>query len=147
MSQEATDDRAVQDQVEYWNREGGQAWTARQQSWDTAMKPFSDAALIHAAVAPGERVIDVGCGCGATSLQLAELVGPKGKVLGVDVSKPMLDRAKQRGAGNPVLSFAEADAARYPFEQGAADLLFSRHGVMFFPEPERAFTNLRSALK
>jgi ubiquinone/menaquinone biosynthesis C-methylase UbiE len=111
------------------------------------MKPFSDAALIRAQVAPGERVIDIGCGCGATSLQLAELVGPSGKVLGVDVSKPMLDRAKERGAGNPVLSFAQADATTYPFEPGGADLLFSRHGVMFFPEPERAFANLRSALK
>ena len=145
MSQEAN--RAIPDQIEYWNEEGGQAWTARQHSWDTAMKPFSDAALIRAAVSPGERVIDIGCGCGATSLQLAELVGPNGKVLGVDVSKPMLNRAKERGAGNPVLSFAEADATTHPFERGAADLLFSRHGVMFFPEPERAFTNLRSALK
>jgi ubiquinone/menaquinone biosynthesis C-methylase UbiE len=146
MSQEA-DKRAIPDQVEYWNTEGGKSWAARQQSWDTAMKPFSDAALIRAAVAPGERVIDIGCGCGATALQLAELVGPKGKVLGVDVSKPMLDRAKERGAGNPVLSFAEADATTYSFERGAADLLFSRQGFMFFPKPERAFANLRSALK
>jgi ubiquinone/menaquinone biosynthesis C-methylase UbiE len=145
MSQE--DNRAIPDQIEYWNTEAGRAWTARQESWDTAMKPFSDASLIRAQVAAGERVIDIGCGCGATSLQLAQLVGPKGKVLGVDVSKPMLDRAKQRGAGNPVLSFAEADATTYAFERGAADLLFSRHGVMFFAEPERAFANLRSALK
>ena len=144
---EAGDPRAIPDQIEYWNTEGGKSWTARQQSWDVTMKPFSDAALIRAQVEPGERVIDIGCGCGATSLQLAELVGPKGRVLGVDVSKPMLDRAKERGAGNPTLSFAEADAATYPFEKGAADLLFSRHGVMFFAEPERAFTNLRSALK
>ena len=152
MSQEAADPhkpdgRAIPDQIEYWNTEAGRAWAARQESWDTAMKPFSDAALIRAAVAAGERVIDIGCGCGATSLQLAELVGPKGKVLGVDVSKPMLDRAQQRGAGNPVLRFEEADATTYAFERGAADLLFSRHGVMFFAEPERAFTNLRTALK
>jgi ubiquinone/menaquinone biosynthesis C-methylase UbiE len=146
MSQES-DPRRIPDQIEYWNSEGGKAWAARQESWDTAMKPFSDAALIRAAVAPGERVIDIGCGCGATSLQLAELVGARGKVLGVDVSKPMLTRARQRGAGNPVLSFAEADATTYGFEPGAADLLFSRHGVMFFPEPERAFANLRGALK
>jgi SAM-dependent methyltransferase len=138
---------AIPDQIEYWNTEAGQAWAARQESWDTAMKPFSDAALIRAAVAPGERVIDIGCGCGATALQLAELVGPSGKVLGVDVSKPMLARAKERGAGTPVLAFAEADATTYPFEPGATDLLFSRHGVMFFSEPERAFANLRSALK
>ncbi len=149
MSQEANRRPGLTgpDQIEYWNTEAGRAWAARQHSWDTAMKPFSDAALIRAAVAPGERVIDIGCGCGATSLQLAELVGPKGRVLGVDVSKPMLDRAKQRGAGNPVLTFAEADATTYAFERGAADLLFSRHGVMFFIEPERAFANLRSALK
>jgi SAM-dependent methyltransferase len=147
MSQETAEPHAIPDQIEYWNSEAGRAWTARQHSWDTAMKPFSDAALIRAAVEPGEWVIDIGCGCGATTLQLAELVGPKGKVLGVDVSKPMLERAKQRGAGNPVLSFAEADATTYPFEPGAADLLFSRHGVMFFPEPERAFANRRSALK
>jgi ubiquinone/menaquinone biosynthesis C-methylase UbiE len=149
MSQEAsnTPGLGTPDQIEYWNQEGGPAWTARQQSWDIAMKPFSDAALIRAAVEPGESVIDVGCGCGATALQLAELVGPKGKVLGVDVSKPMLNRAKERAAGMPNVGFAEADATTYRFEQGAADLLFSRHGVMFFPEPERAFANLRSALK
>ncbi|HVY98063.1 MAG TPA: class I SAM-dependent methyltransferase [Dongiaceae bacterium] len=137
----------IQDQIEYWNREGGPQWVRRQQSWDVTMKPISDAALTRAAVAPGERVIDIGCGCGATSLDLARLVGPQGRVLGVDVSKPMLDRARERAAGNPVVSFAEADATTYPFERGAADLLFSRHGVMFFPAPERAFANLRGALK
>jgi ubiquinone/menaquinone biosynthesis C-methylase UbiE len=146
MSQEA-DKRAIPDQIEYWNTEGGRSWTARQQSWDVTMKPISDAALVRAQVEPGERVIDIGCGCGATSLELARLVGREGRVLGIDVSKPMLNRAKERGAGNPVLSFAEADATTYPFERGATDLLFSRHGVMFFPEPERAFANLRSALK
>src|SRR4051794_34640497 len=115
MSQEAADNqgRAIPDQIEYWNTEAGRAWVARQHSWDTAMKPFSDAALTRAAVRPGERVIDIGCGCGDTSLQLAELVGSGGKVLGVDVSRPMLERAKARGAGNPVLRFAEADATTY----------------------------------
>jgi 2-polyprenyl-3-methyl-5-hydroxy-6-metoxy-1,4-benzoquinol methylase len=152
MSQDATvnqanDPRIIPDQIEYWNQEGGAAWTARQESWDVTMKPISDAALIRAAVEPAERAIDIGCGCGATTLDLARLVGPQGRVLGVDVSKPMLDRARARGAGNPAVSFAEADATTYPFEPGAADLLFSRHGVMFFPEPERAFANLRGALK
>src|SRR3954466_7751334 len=111
MSQEAADNQAraipinpIGDQIEYWNTEAGQAWTARQHSWDTAMQPFSDAALTRAAVKAGERGIDIGGGCGATSLQLAELVGPKGRVLGVDVSRPMLERAKARGAANPVLS-------------------------------------------
>lgn len=137
----------IQDQIAYWNEEGGPQWTARQEVWDVTMQPISDAALARAGVKPGERVVDVGCGCGATTLDLARLVGPQGRVLGVDVSKPMLERAKARGAGNPVVRFAEADATTYPFERGAADLLFSRHGVMFFPQPERAFTNLRSALK
>jgi len=137
----------IQDQIAYWNQEGGPSWTARQQSWDITMKPISDAALTRAAVEPGERVIDIGCGCGATSLDLARLVERQGRVLGIDVSKPMLDRAKERGAGNPVLGFVEADAATYPFEPAAADLLFSRHGVMFFPDPEGAFANLRRALR
>ena len=142
-----SDPRVVVDQIEYWNREGGVSWAARQQSWDVTMKPISDAALARAGVQPGERAIDIGCGCGATTLDLARLVGPKGKVLGVDVSEPMLARARERAAGNPAVRFAKADATTYPFEPGAADLLFSRHGVMFFPEPERAFGNLRTALK
>jgi ubiquinone/menaquinone biosynthesis C-methylase UbiE len=153
MSQKPTgpgktsDPRAIPDQIEYWNREGGPHWVRRQQSWDVTMKPISDAALARAAVKPGETAIDIGCGCGATALELAQLVGPQGRVLGVDVSKPMLDRARERAAGNPVLRFAEADATTYAFEPGAADLLFSRHGVMFFEDPERAFANLRRALK
>jgi ubiquinone/menaquinone biosynthesis C-methylase UbiE len=146
MSQESNRP-AFPDQIEYWNQEGGAGWTARQEAWDVTMKPISDATLIRAQVEPGERTIDIGCGCGATTLDLARLVGSKGRVLGVDISKPMLARARQRAADNPIVSFAEADATTYAFEPGAADLLFSRHGVMFFPEPERAFANLRGGLK
>jgi SAM-dependent methyltransferase len=143
MSQEA----AVPDQITYWNEEGGPHWVARQEAWDVTMKPISDSAFVRAGVEAGEWAIDIGCGCGATSLELAARVGRAGRVLGVDVSRPMLARAKERGQGVPQLAFAEADATVYPFEAGGYDLLFSRHGVMFFADPVAAFANLRRALK
>jgi SAM-dependent methyltransferase len=103
------------------------------------------AALAAAAVRPGERVIDVGCGCGDTALSLADTVGPTGAVFGVDVSGPMLNVARRRGAGRTNLRLAEADASCAVLPS-PADLLFSRFGVMFFNDPAAAFSHLRGAL-
>ncbi|MBV8334334.1 MAG: methyltransferase domain-containing protein, partial [Alphaproteobacteria bacterium] len=102
----------------------------------------------HAAIMPGERVIDVGCGCGATALELAARVGPSGFVVGIDVSQPMLKRARERAraAGVANIEFIHADAATHTFSL-VADLLFSRTGVMFFSDPIAAFGNLRRALR
>jgi len=97
----------------------------------------------------GEHVIDIGCGTGDTLLAFAKAVGPSGAVLGVDVSAPMLDFAKHR-ASEATLSnaaFALADAKSYAFEPSWADLVYSRFGVMFFDDPIRAFTNIRSGMK
>jgi SAM-dependent methyltransferase len=96
----------------------------------------------------GERVIDVGCGCGATALELAARVGPSGFVVGIDVSQPMLKRARERAqtAGVTNIDFIHADASTYTFSFGA-DLVFSRTGVMFFSDPIAAFGNLRRALR
>jgi SAM-dependent methyltransferase len=87
-------------------------------------------------------VLDVGCGCGGTSLLLA---ASGAEVIGADISAPMLARARERAAGNAALSFVEADAATHPF-RADRDLVFSRFGVMFFADPTTAFANLRSAL-
>ena len=87
----------------------------------------------------------MGCGTGATSMALAKIAGPAGKVMGVDVSAPMLGLARQR-AGGLKIAFAEADAATQPFAPGH-DLIFSRFGVMFFDHPPAAFANLKTALK
>ena len=98
---------------------------------------------------PGEHVLDIGCGTGTTSLELARLVGGSGHVTGVDVSAPMLDEARRRadGAGLANLSFVVADAGAHQFEPRHYDAAFSRMGIMFFAEPVAGFTNLRRALR
>jgi SAM-dependent methyltransferase len=103
--------------------------------------------LARADVRAGERVIDVGCGAGATTVELGKLVGPSGSVIGVDVSGPLLARAKERLPSGLPVTFVEADATAHVFPSGEFDLLFSRFGVMFFADPTRAFANLRTALR
>jgi len=132
-------------QIELWNGSSGDRWTQNQERLDVFLEPLDQAGLSLAAARAGERVVDVGCGCGASSLALAQRVGPTGRVLGVDVSEPMLARARERLAQQSWSSVARADAQSYaiPFE---ADLIYSRFGVMFFDQPELAFSNLRRAL-
>jgi SAM-dependent methyltransferase len=136
------------EQVAEWNGPLGQRWAAEQAAFDNLTRPFGEAALKAAAARPGERVIDIGCGCGDTSLALGKAVGASGSVLGVDVSGPMLEvarrRAKAEGSGN--VTFEQADASNAPLFHDR-DLLFSRFGVMFFAAPVPAFAHLRRALK
>jgi SAM-dependent methyltransferase len=141
----ASDDRNA-DQVAYWNGPAGERWRARQEDQDTLLKCIADLLLCRAAPAAGEVALDIGCGCGATSIELARRVVPDGRVLGVDVSAPMLERARERAPANLPIEFIEADATAYAFAPGAADLLFSRFGVMFFAEPQKSFANLRQGL-
>jgi len=135
------------EQIEYWNGAGGARWIANQARRDTMLGGFAVAALARADVQPGERVIDIGCGCGETGAELAERVGAAGQVLAVDVSAPILAIARDRLAPYPWARAAVADAAAYPFEPGKTDVLFSRFGVMFFGDPPAAFANLRRALR
>ena len=85
------------DQVAYWNGPAAESWVTGQARMDTLLAPVADAAIAHAAVAPGEHVLDIGCGTGATTLALAKAVGPPGRVTGLDVSAPMLGLARERG--------------------------------------------------
>ena len=132
------------DQAAYWNGPAGQRWLDRQALQDELLAPISELLLGRARVAEGERVIDVGCGCGATSLALAQQVGAGGRVLGLDISAPMLARA--RAQGQPSVAFILADATVHPFEPASFDLLFSRFGVMFFADPVLSFANMRTAM-
>ncbi|MGH8288244.1 MAG: class I SAM-dependent methyltransferase [Steroidobacteraceae bacterium] len=146
MSLLATDDHNA-NQVAYWNGPVGERWRNRQPDQDVLLAPISDLLLRRAAPSPGEGVLDVGCGCGYTTIELARRVAPKGRVLGVDISAPMLERAHERSPADPAITFIEADATAYAFEPGAADLLFSRFGVMFFAEPHKSFANMRRGLR
>ena len=142
----ATDERNS-DQVAYWNGPVGERWRARQQDQDTLLASVADLLLRGAAASPGEAAIDVGCGCGFTTLELARRVAPGGRVLGIDISAPMLERARERAPAHLAVEFIEADATTYPFEPAAADLLFSRFGVMFFAQPRKSFANIRRGLR
>src|SRR2546427_681907 len=82
-------------QVPYWNEAAGPKWVAFQKIIDAQIAPLGERAMDRAGIAPGERVIDVGCGCGDTTIALARRVGPTGLVLGVDISAPMLERAAE----------------------------------------------------
>jgi len=137
-----------QEQIADWNGVLGQRWADFQREIDGIVKPFGDAALKVANPQAGERVLDVGCGCGDTSIELAARVGPNGSVLGVDVSQPMLQVARARAglAGLGQLAFREADASAAELPP-ATDLLFSRFGVMFFDQPAPALRHLRLSLR
>jgi SAM-dependent methyltransferase len=135
------------DQQAYWNGVAGHKWTEHQDTLDITMAPVLRALVTRAAVRPGERVIDIGCGCGASSAELGSLVAPSGEVTGIDISAEMLERARQRTPASLPVHFLLADAATHAFATASVDLLFSRFGVMFFPDPVAAFSNLGTALK
>jgi ubiquinone/menaquinone biosynthesis C-methylase UbiE len=135
------------DQIAYWNGPNGQRWTDRQRDQDTMLAPVSDLLIDRAKVKAGERIVDIGCGCGATTIALAQRVGRSGHVSGIDISAPMLARARQVAPAGLPVEFTLADATVHPFEPASFDLLASRFGVMFFAEPAISFANMRRALR
>src|SRR3954451_1956928 len=133
----------------FWNSTMGHSWVSQQAVISDVFTPVTNVSLDAAAAKPGEHVIDIGCGTGDTLLAFAKIIGPSGSVLGVDVSVPMLGfaehRAAEAGLGN--VTCALADATSYSFEPRFADLVYSRFGMMFFDDPVKAFTNIRSGMK
>jgi ubiquinone/menaquinone biosynthesis C-methylase UbiE len=125
----------------------GEAWVRQQDRTDALIDPLGRVAIESLGVAAGERILDVGCGCGQTLLQLADLAGPPGHVLGVDISPPMLARAQERVAGRSTIALALGDAQSYAFAPASFDALYSRFGVMFFDDARAAFRNLREAAR
>src|SRR5437667_5595537 len=135
------------DQVADWNGQRGERWVAHQARLDARVAVFGQAAIEAAAPATGERVLDIGCGAGASSLALAARVGAAGHVLGVDISEALIGRARALAPQDTPVQFRVADASSAELPESAFDILFSRFGVMFFDDPTAAFAHMRHALK
>lgn len=135
-------------EIDNWNNATGKTWAMLHERLDRQIAPIGHAAMQAAHLKAGDRVIDVGCGCGETSLEIAGRVAP-GEVLGLDASAMLLEIAREaaRNHGVANLRFLEADAQVQALPATAFDVLFSRFGVMFFEDPTAAFANLRKALK
>jgi SAM-dependent methyltransferase len=134
-------------QADYWNRVGARRWIDNQDILDQLLRPVSARLVAAARAEAGECVIDVGCGCGATTIDFGARVAPGGEVFGLDISAPMLERARERAPAGLPLRFALGDAATHELTPCWADLVVSRFGVMFFADPARAFANLRQGLR
>jgi SAM-dependent methyltransferase len=130
-----------------WRTQSGEAWVRLNARTDVQLQPYGQAVLAALDIRPGEAVLDVGCGCGQTLLELAERVGPNGHVTGLDISEPMLALARERAAGHPQIEILLGDAATHALPAARFDALFSRFGVMFFQDSVAAFATLRRALK
>src|SRR5271169_97326 len=135
------------DQIAYWNGPGGRRWADRQQAQDIVLGPVADALIDRAQAKAGERIVDIGCGSGAISIALAQCVGPTGHVTGIDISAPMLARARETAPAGSPIDFILADATIYPFISDSFDLLVSRFGVMFFADPALSFANIRRGMR
>jgi len=137
------------EQAEQWDGRSGEYWAAHQERFDRAIEPHHARLMAAAAIARGERVLDIGCGNGRTSRDAARAAGAGGSVLAVDLSGPMLARARQsaEAEGLTTIRFEQGDAQAYPFPAGAVDVAMSRFGVMFFADPVAAFTNIGAALR
>jgi len=136
-----------QAQREYWTGDGWREYAERGDRWEAIMRPFGEAMQEAAALRPGERVLDVGCGHGTSTVEAAMRVAPGGTVLGVDISPEMLGPARQRIAGTDNVDLLVADAQVHPFPPGSFDAVISRFGTMFFGDPRAAFANLHAALR
>ncbi|MEH3061597.1 MAG: class I SAM-dependent methyltransferase [Methylobacterium radiotolerans] len=136
-------------QAEYWNGEVGTRWARNQAVLDAMFVPLTEALFARAGLAPGETVLDIGCGAGATTLEAARRVGPAGSVTGADISAPLLavgrERAEAEAPGSASLRFVAADVETA--DLGRFDHVVSRFGVMFFADSARAFANVRRMLR
>ena len=133
--------------AEYWNGRPADVWVREAERFDSLLGPFGRRLLEASALEPGERVLDVGCGNGAVSLEAARAVGGSGSVTGIDLSAPMLEVARLRAEEQGVdVHFVRGDAQTASFDE-PFDLVVSRFGVMFFDDPEAAFGNLARATR
>src|ERR1700689_401734 len=135
-----------EDQRARWNGIDGEYWARHQDHLDRTLSPVTEPLLAFAKPCAASTVLDVGCGCGATTIELARAVGPSGRVVGIDLSEPMLALATERLREFANASCLLGDAAELPLRGLGSELIISRFGVMFFGDPVTAIANLRTSL-
>ena len=149
MTQQQYQQQTEAEQAALWNGRAGRAWVDAQASLDVILQPFEDRLVDEVRAGSAQRVLDVGCGTGATTLAVARLLASaKGQCVGVDISEPMVAAARERARreSSPA-TFICADAQRHAFEPASFDMIISRFGIMFFDSPVQAFENLRQAAR
>jgi SAM-dependent methyltransferase len=135
-----------EEQTTLWNGTAGRAWVETQELLDHVLEPMVHLLVEANLPAAERRVLDVGCGTGATTLAAARQLGGEGQVVGIDISAPMIDVARARATREgSTATFICGDAQSHGFEPASFDRILSRLGVMFFDDPVQAFANLRSA--
>lgn len=134
---------------EAWAGDDGRRWLSNLDRFEGMLAPIGEALIARAAFAPGERVVDIGCGGGWTTRSIGGRVGSSGLAIGIDISADLVDaaNARARAAGLPNVRFVAGDAAVAMPEDAPFDRLFSRFGCMFFDQPYAAFANLRRMLR
>ena len=134
------------DQKAFWE-EFAAVWVDKQDDLDALLAPVLAGVLERAQLQTGQRVLDIGCGTGTSTIHAAQAVGTDGHVVGADISAPMLERARTVAGDMPHVSFETADVAEYPFEPAFFDHVISRFGVMFFADPDAAFANILTSVR
>jgi SAM-dependent methyltransferase len=140
-------DASNSEQLRAWDGDEGAYWAAHADHFDRSALPFHQRLLAAAAIGDRERVLDIGCGSGQSTL-LAARAAASGSALGVDLSSPMLAHARQRAADEGIVnaSFVQADAQIYPFERAAFDVAISNTGATFFGDLVAGLINVGQAL-
>ena len=135
-------------QKEFWSGKGGDIWVERQNAMDTMLSPLGEAALNKLNFNEEENVLDIGCGCGHTTLNIAKRIGPSGNVTGLDISEPMLKRAKESALEMSITNtlFKCVDVQTEDLGDQIYSAAFSRFGVMFFEDSIAAFKNINKSL-
>jgi SAM-dependent methyltransferase len=134
------------DQKTLWNGIGGRSWVKMRELLDQLLKPFEDLLMDTVSPGPADRILDVGCGTGSTTLRAARLLGAKGRCVGIDISEPMIAAARLRANQTGIAAkFLCGDAQAHAFEPASFDWMISRFGVMFFEDSIQAFANLHRA--
>ena len=139
-------DPANAGQLAAWDGGEGAYWAAHADAYDASVRGYHTDLIDAALLASADRVLDVGCGAGQTTIDAARQAR---SALGVDLSGAMLKVARGRAAADGIrnASFLQADVQIHPFAAAGVDVVLSRTGAMFFADPPAAFINLARAVR